>query len=57
MRFALEIRRNELIVALVTHVLPDCSGPRSREMIELQQTLPDYAKHELRHNHVPVVEQ
>ncbi len=42
-----ESRRNELIVALVTHVLPDSYGPRTHEMMELDQTLPDYAASEL----------
>jgi type IV pilus assembly protein PilQ len=52
-----EMRRNEVIVALVTHVLPDCCGPRNREAIELQEALPDYATYELRQNQLPVVEQ
>jgi type II secretory pathway component GspD/PulD (secretin) len=42
-----ESRRNELIIALVTHVMPDAYGPRNHEMIELDQTLPDYAASEL----------
>ncbi len=42
-----ESRRNELIVALVTHVMPDACGPRTHEMMELDQTLPDYAASEL----------
>lgn len=52
-----QVRRNEVIVALVTHVLPGCCGPRSREQIELQQTLPDYAAYELRQNRLPAAEE
>ncbi len=44
-----EHRRNELIIALVTHVLPDVYPPRSHEMCELERTLPEYSKRELRH--------
>jgi type II secretory pathway component GspD/PulD (secretin) len=42
-----ECRRNELIVALVTHIMPDAYGPRHHEVIELEQTLPPYASSEL----------
>jgi type IV pilus assembly protein PilQ len=51
-----EMRRNEVIVALVTHVLPDSCGPRAHEVMELDQTLPDYSKFELLQNQLPVVE-
>ena len=44
-----EMRRDELVVALVTHVLPDVYSGRSHEMKELEQTLPFYAKQDLRH--------
>ncbi|QDT10004.1 type II secretion system protein GspD [Stieleria marina] len=44
-----EHRRNELVIALVTHVLPDIYSVRSQEMCELEQTLPPYAKQDLRH--------
>jgi type II secretory pathway component GspD/PulD (secretin) len=50
-----ELRRNELIVALVTHVMPDTCSPRMHEMMELEQTLPDYAACELLQNQVPVI--
>lgn len=42
-----ESRRNELVVALVTHVMPDSYGPRNQEVIDLEQTLPGYAASEL----------
>ena len=51
------VRRNEVIVALVTHVLPGCCAPRARETVELQQTLPDYANYELRQNRIPTAEE
>ena len=51
-----DMRRNELIVALVTHVMPDCYGPRSHEVMELEQTLPDYAASELLGSQVPLIE-
>lgn len=38
-------RRNELIIALVTHVLPpSCEGPRPKETDSLFTTLPEYAQ-------------
>ena len=40
-------RRNELIIALVTHVMSDGYGPRDHETLELDQTLPDYAAREI----------
>ncbi|MFK8110693.1 MAG: type II secretion system protein GspD [Rubripirellula sp.] len=42
-----EIRRNELIVALVTHVMLDGYGPRQHEVLELEKTIPDYSAQEL----------
>lgn len=51
-----DVRRNELVVALVTHVIPEAYGPRCQEVMELQQTLPDYAASELRMNQVPIIE-
>ena len=47
-RRAQEARRNELVVALVTHVLPDVHQQRSKEMNDLNMTIPDYARPELR---------
>ena len=44
-----EVRRNELVIALVTHVMPDIYSARSHEMQELQNTLPEYATRELVH--------
>ena len=54
-----ECRRNELIVALVTHVMPEpCNcGPRHQERLELEQALPGYAACELRRHEFPVVHQ
>ncbi|MCG8651849.1 MAG: type II and III secretion system protein, partial [Pirellulales bacterium] len=48
-----ESRRDELVVALVTHVIPDACGPRYQEINELDQTLPDYAAYELTHPQLP----
>ena len=42
-----ECRRNELIVALVTHIMPEVGEPRVHEMLELDKTLPPYAAREL----------
>jgi type II secretory pathway component GspD/PulD (secretin) len=50
-----ECRRNELVVALVAHVMPDYLGPRLHEAEELQQTLPPYAAESVRHAMVPQV--
>ncbi len=50
-----DTRRNELIVALVTHVMPDSYGPRTHEMMELNQALPDYAAEGLMQSEVPSV--
>ena len=50
-----ESRRNELIVALVTHVMPDNYGPRTHEAMELERALPEYAARELIHA-APVAE-
>lgn len=47
-----ESRRNELVVALVTHVLPDVNSARSHELQELNCTLPEYARRELREPHL-----
>ncbi|MGB7347783.1 MAG: hypothetical protein WBD20_26400 [Pirellulaceae bacterium] len=44
-----EHRRNELIIALVTHVLPDVYSGRAHELCELEMTLPEHAKRDLRH--------
>jgi type II secretory pathway component GspD/PulD (secretin) len=43
-----ECRRNELIVALVTHVLPDVHDQRVHELQELDRTIPSYSRTELR---------
>lgn len=48
-------RRNELIVALVTHVMPDPYGPRHHERRELDQTLPEYAASELHQGQQPLI--
>lgn len=48
-----QTRRNELIVALVTHVLPAHNSPRAREYHQLQKTLPPYAGAELRYREHP----
>ncbi len=40
-------RRNELVVALVTHVISEGCPPRSHETMELQRTLPDNSAAEL----------
>ncbi len=53
-RQADEMRRNELIVALVTHVMPDAYGPRCHELMELEEALPDYAARELLNNQMPL---
>lgn len=42
-----DIRRNELVVALVTHVIPEGCPPRQQERMELESTLPPYAASEL----------
>ncbi len=44
-----EARRNELIVALVTHVLPDVYGQRGHELRELDQAVPNYSKQDVLH--------
>lgn len=44
-----DIRRTELIVALVAHILPTAGGPRSKEYSEIHTTLPPYALSELNH--------
>lgn len=49
-----EIRRNELIVALVTRVIPDGQLPREHEYLELEKTLPVHAASELT-NQLPVI--
>ncbi|MGI9470612.1 MAG: type II secretion system protein GspD [Rubripirellula sp.] len=43
------IRRNELIVALVTRVMTDTCSPRSKEAEELELAIPDYAAFEMLH--------
>ena len=45
-RRASECRRNELIVVLVTHIMPHVHGPRVHEMQELEKALPPYAARE-----------
>jgi type II secretory pathway component GspD/PulD (secretin) len=55
-RRADEMRRNELIVALVTHVMPEGCAPRCHEAMELDQTLPDYAARELLQTQVPLMD-
>lgn len=40
-------RRNEIIVALVAHVLPDVCSVRPHELRELQTTIPDYTAESL----------
>jgi type IV pilus assembly protein PilQ len=42
-----EARRNELIVALVAHVIHHGHGPRMKEVMDLETALPDYAAGEL----------
>ena len=42
-----ETRRNELVIALVTHVIDDACGQRAHEIIELENTLPPYAAGQL----------
>jgi type IV pilus assembly protein PilQ len=37
-------RRNEIVVALVAHVVPDVCSVRSHELNELHETVPDYTK-------------
>ncbi len=49
-----EARRNELIVALVTHVLPDVYSQRAHEQCELNQTVPNYSRQDLRHPPLPM---
>jgi len=44
-----EVRRNELVVALVAHVIHHGHGPRTKELMDLDETLPDYAASELMH--------
>ncbi|TWU58628.1 Type IV pilus biogenesis and competence protein PilQ precursor [Rubripirellula tenax] len=46
-RKAEESRRNELVVALVTHVIHDCVGPRQQEIIGFEEAVPDFATREL----------
>lgn len=41
-------RRNELIVALVTHVMPDVCSVRNKEREDLYSVLPEYALESLR---------
>ncbi len=41
-------RRNELIVALVTHVMPDVCSVRNKESEDLYSVLPEYALESLR---------
>ncbi len=48
-------RRNELVVALVTHILNDPCGTRQHELLELEQTVPPYAANELRYPQLPVM--
>ena len=48
-----EVRRDELVIALVTHVMPDVYSVRSHEMQELQNTLPPHALRDLKHPALP----
>ncbi|MEM9587985.1 MAG: hypothetical protein AAGA03_11960 [Planctomycetota bacterium] len=45
-RESTDIRRNEVVVALVTHVMPQYCGPRAQEYCQLGKTLPEYAASE-----------
>ncbi|MGB0597169.1 MAG: type II secretion system protein GspD [Rubripirellula sp.] len=42
-----ETRRNELVVALVARVIHDGQGPRLKEVMDLEEALPDYAASDL----------
>ncbi len=44
------LRRNELIIALVTHVMPDLCAARPKEISDLYTVLPEYATQSLRLN-------
>ncbi|MEL6108493.1 MAG: hypothetical protein AAFU85_20910 [Planctomycetota bacterium] len=46
-RRAQTMRRNELVVALVTHIVRNAEPARNHEAVELHQTLPPYAQSEL----------
>lgn len=48
-------RRNELVVALVTHVMHDHCGMRQHELLELEQTVPPYAANELLSPQLPLM--
>jgi type II secretory pathway component GspD/PulD (secretin) len=51
-----EMRRNELIVALVTHVMPLGHTPREHEILEMERAIPDYAAQEIEIDAVPIVD-
>ena len=52
-RDARSSRRNELVVAMVTHIVRNASPARTQEAIGLQDALPDYAESELLFQPVP----
>ncbi|WP_182870379.1 type II secretion system protein GspD [Stieleria mannarensis] len=47
---AAESRRNELVVALVTHIMRDPNPVREKECLDLQKALPPHAASELRYS-------
>ena len=47
---AAESRRNELVVALVTHIMHDPNPVREKECLDLQKALPPHAARELRYS-------
>lgn len=49
-----EVRRNELIVALVTHVMDEACHPRRHELYQLEEALPPHAAGELEHPQLPL---
>jgi len=50
-----EVRRNELVVALVAHVIEPGCPPRAQEAIEMEAALPDYAASEQQLHSEPVI--
>ncbi|WP_372897427.1 hypothetical protein [Stieleria sp.] len=47
---AVESRRNELVVALVTHIMHDPNPVREKECLDLQKALPPHAARELHYS-------
>ncbi|QEF99692.1 Type IV pilus biogenesis and competence protein PilQ precursor [Stieleria maiorica] len=47
---AAESRRNELVVALVTHIMHDANPVREKECLDLQKALPPHAASQLRYS-------